>query len=1022
MLKMIISRVLILSMLITLMFSNSTVQAATMSTWTASSYENIFQEAVKPTGASTAINLVMVKNEYESAQILMRSDSNFTINNVTFSNLVSGSNILTSNNLKYNFVEYVYMGEHTIINDPVSPDFIEPPTGAAGYYPDALSNTLTNYSVLANKTQPIWVTAYVPKTTTSGTYTGTVTVDTSLGKYTVNISVEVNNVTIPDTKNAQFDSVFWTNIDASSLFYDDDTHPNDNTTPIYGHQRWSADWWTLVGNMADNMKEHRMNVLFVHPVQLLRDGGTTIDASGNYVFNWSKFDEYIQFHLDKGYVKKIQSFPLLATVSLTELYAGYIKKNASGKYYVDVFPYWVKDANGKDTNTISPEALKWYSQYLPALQTHLQQKGWTDMWQQLIGDEANTETQFKTYNDMIAKFNQYCPQLKSADSMNWINSVDYHLSLNPTIDVQIPLTTEYQRSEDRFIQQKALGREVYTYVCNWPQGPWLNRFIDKAVWQMRTIGWLSYKWNNTGFLHWAWQHWTDQTRHYLIGVDDEEYKGDHYTVWPDTANNTIKSSIRNAAWRDAAEDYEIFYILGQSKPGYAKDIAGSIAQDANNLYNGSISDMIAKRAELVRAAAGAVNPKKSLSFWNFSDVRGTHVIDNWNGNNLTLRNASSWTSAGESGKGLYFDGSTNGGADINKADLTGAWTVSMAVKRQNSPNVTVPLLSSQQYGIKLEQWSPNNSDPDWLGISKHTATEDYDWKFNYKAPENLWVMLTFVCNGTDTKLYVNGEFKDQINQAIPCPMQSVGYRKDYLSAGNNVDFMKGWLDEIKIYDKALSADEVRALNSDHIGIANWKFDEGSGISLWDSWCNNNVMLSGLVSSGADATWTTDRKGQAGKALYLDGKTAGVTIGKPDLAGNWSAAMWVLRKPSTYTTVPLLSSKDYAIKLEQWPSTGKVGVSWQDRNNFAFDYSVPFNTWTHLTFVGTTAGVSLYVNGKPLQWSDSVKWMSCPMDSLGYRKDYLSKGNNVDYMTGGIDDVKIFDRVLTDAEILDIYNQ
>ena len=574
-----------------------------ISVWTASSYENIFQETLQPDEESTSVNLVVAKNEYESAQILLRNDADFIIKKVSFSDLKSEAGTIAAENVKYNFVEYVYMGEHTVINDPVSPDFVEPPTGAAGYYPDALSNILTGFNVEANKTQPIWVTLFTPKLTTAGTYTGKATVYTDAGKYVVDICVEVNDVAIPETKDAQFDLVFWTNIDASSLYYDDDTHPNDNITPIYGHERWSEGWWNLVGNMAENMKEHRMNVLFVHPVQLLRDGGTTIDEKGNYVFNWSKFDEYIQFHLDRGYVKKIQAFPLLATVSFEELKPGYIMRNEEGQYYVDVFPYWIKNTDGSDTQTITPETEKWFSQYLPELYSHLREKGWLNMWQQLIGDEASRRTQIATYEDLYAKVKSICPDMKTADTINNRGSVDFHKSLTPTVDIQIPLTSEFERNEKTFKAQKEKGREIYTYVCNWPQGPSLNRFIDKPVWQMRSIGWLSYRWDTTGFLHWAWHHWTDQNRHYQIPVDDEDYKGDHYTVWPDVPNNTVKSSIRNAAARDAAEDYELLYILGERNPKHAKDLAGQVALDSSGLYNRSISDMIEKRIELVRAAA-----------------------------------------------------------------------------------------------------------------------------------------------------------------------------------------------------------------------------------------------------------------------------------------------------------------------------------------------------------------------------------------------------------------------------------
>ena len=164
--------------------------------WTDTSYINVLTTETKPANFSTTVSLVMAKNEFESGQVVLRNTAAFNITGVSFTDLVSGSNTISNSNIKFNFVEYAYLSAQIGGAGPWSG-----PT--PGYFPDALSN-LSSISVAANTAQPIWVTVYAPKDAVPATYTSTMTITTSLGTCTAVISVEVNNVTIPDSANASF--------------------------------------------------------------------------------------------------------------------------------------------------------------------------------------------------------------------------------------------------------------------------------------------------------------------------------------------------------------------------------------------------------------------------------------------------------------------------------------------------------------------------------------------------------------------------------------------------------------------------------------------------------------------------------------------------------------------------------------------------------------------------------------------------------------------------------------------------
>ncbi len=136
----------------------------------------------------------------------------------------------------------------------------------------------------------------------------------------------------------------------------------------------------------------------------------------------------------------------------------------------------------------------------------------------------------------------------------------------------------------------------------------------------------------------------------------------------------------------------------------------------------------------------------------------------------------------------------SGNADIvnlNRDDISTAWTVEAWVnKTQNSSYST--LIDGQAGKITLESWGNNGK----VGI---TAKGVADWAFNYVAPVGQWVHLAFVCNQTTTKLYVNGIFTEEMNHAIPMPINAFG---------QNNESPKMIIDEVRFWTSVRSADEI----------------------------------------------------------------------------------------------------------------------------------------------------------------------------------------------------------------------
>nr|WP_227793500.1 family 20 glycosylhydrolase [Paenibacillus guangzhouensis] len=185
----------------------------------------------------------------------------------------------------------------------------------------------------------------------------------------------------------------------------------------------------------------------------------------------------------------------------------------------------------------------------------------------------------------------------------------------------------------------------------------------------------------------------------------------------------------------------------------------------------------------------------------------------------------------------------------------------------------------------------------------------------------------------------------------------------------------------------------------------WKMDEGSGTTLVDaSGYKNGTLVGG-------ATWTT---GKFGKGISLDGSSGYVNIGGEDITGNWTVGVWVNGQPNTTQNEALLSGASSAIKINQYNKTGKVGITVYGSKDYTYNYSIPANQWTHLTFVGTSTGTSLYVNGVFKETINAK--MNGPMALVGAE---VSGGLRTSYFKGSLDELKIFNKALSGSEIVDL---
>ncbi|WP_438025732.1 LamG domain-containing protein [Sorangium sp. So ce233] len=190
-------------------------------------------------------------------------------------------------------------------------------------------------------------------------------------------------------------------------------------------------------------------------------------------------------------------------------------------------------------------------------------------------------------------------------------------------------------------------------------------------------------------------------------------------------------------------------------------------------------------------------------YWKFDETSGTIAADSTGDAKITLDRPDCWV-PGKFGNAVRFNPS--GGVKLatvfqsEAAEMAPPWTAAFWVQRENAPG-SASLFSSNDYALKLQQYGAT----DEVGI---TIFGEKDLSFGFGVPVGQWTHLTMVGTATDTKLYLNGELKATMATPIDLGMHWLGSTQGY------EEFAVALLDEVKVFDQALTDEQVKELSNE----------------------------------------------------------------------------------------------------------------------------------------------------------------------------------------------------------------
>lgn len=327
------------------------------------------------------------------------------------------------------------------------------------------------------------------------------------------------------------------------------------------------------------------------------------------------------------------------------------------------------------------------------------------------------------------------------------------------------------------------------------------------------------------------------------------------------------------------------------------------------------------------------------------------------------------------------EGNTRGGISVGAEKIGGKETKTTDVAGETA---------SGEAGETAVSGAENTGEPSseqlWArsNWAEGAQFSDYDWRLK----SNAWTHITVTYDGVTGRIYRNGKLKEEGD--IPAE----GFTGTAYIGGidmHNGGFWRGMLDEVALFNRALTEEEVGQLY---------------------------LMTGEMVATGPTLT-----EGASGNGYYFDGDGDYIKVNAiSGLGVEQTKMLWIYMDAYPLPhDVYLIDEGGNNNWIELIDSDGngvpEVRAGFSGSNCFDSDGEIETGNWYHIAVVSWSSGdVAIYINGVLDSSSSGFSATNEPQAIL-IGGDTVS---NIASFKGIIDEVAIFNRALTDSEIQQVY--
>lgn len=501
-----------------------------------------------------SIHLWAWKNDKAEAEFaVLCADKDINNVSVKASDLNGESGILPSSIVKLSFIKEVkaYIGHAGwYSNNPCN----IMPNGKREYFPEVIYSD-EPVSVCKDRFQLVWAEISVPKNALPGIYHGKITVSAENTEKTVHLdyTLEVLDITMPDTENYLFDVEYWSHPYNVAYYYDVEPFSNEHLKILKQHM-----------TIYKNLGGHAVTASIVEEAW----GGQTYGfnrevhypsmikwiktASGEWKFDYTHFDKWIRLNKNIGIADKIICYSMMP--------------------WKNVIRYFDESKKKEMKMTVNPAVKEKFNKvwlpFLKAFIAHLDEMDWFDCTYMGFDERRNMETAL----DLISAVkNKNGHSLKISAAFNdfknnapIFNRLDY-------ASVGLQQVRDNLRDFKKQVQLRRDNKQetsVYTATEHIPNS-FTKSIPVESYWTIMFTGAL----NATGFLRWAYDAWVaeplEESTHCSFPA------GDCFLVYPSSKDDKepeSKLSIRLAKLDEGVRDVNKLYVMRESSPEISSKI------------------------------------------------------------------------------------------------------------------------------------------------------------------------------------------------------------------------------------------------------------------------------------------------------------------------------------------------------------------------------------------------------------------------------------------------------------------
>ena len=525
---------------------------------------------------------------------------------------------------------------------------------------------------------------------------------------------------------------------------------------------------------------------------------------------------------------------------------------------------------------------------------------------------------------------------------------------------------------------------------------------------------------------WEWAEINGSWFHVAASFSNENngtivlyHNGQQVATWNDIGRNMV---YRN--------EYDGDQVYIGSGPLYTSNYFKGLL-DEIILFNDTLTSEEINQYYLQTAPTTLLNKQAE---WKMNENDGSVAFDSTEHNNHGFIHGAEW-STGINESALFFDGSNYIKVnESNSLNIDGdQLTLETWVKWNETPsnadewaNIIFKETDSS-WGPHYQLQHDRHNEHFEFTISTIESDNVYLWSTT-EIQKDVWYYVVGTYDGNQMRIYINGTLE---NTKTVSGNFITSTNPVYIGSRSGIErFFNGTIDEVNIYNYVLTPSEILQRYNQTLEnrvtesslLSYWNLDENSGTTAFDSIGSKDGEIYG-------ASWAD---GVNGSGLAFDGNDDYVGISNyPNLQTDFTIEAWIKTNDNEEEGQRIFADDEnntngYALSLGD-PGTGAIRFYSRGMDTISLDSSLGIienNNWYHVVAVADISNNSryIYVDGNlaASDNSDTGFWgIDTGQASIGGETNL---GESHNRFNGIIDEVRIFDKVLTRKEIQNNYNE